>query len=533
MGASLSRSGSPRLGRLAGHFLAGLVCCWCLLADAAAAKRLALVIGIDAYQNQPQLARAVSDARAVSAALDDLGFAVIAGENVTRREMNRKLADLEGLISPGDMVFFFFAGHGVALGPDNILLAADMPKPGPGEDGLVRDEGFSVDNIIRRVQGRGALTTFLVLDACRDNPFEATGTRNIGGTRGLTRTEAPRGVFVLYSAGIGQTALDTLRPDDPDPNSVFTRKLVPLLRTPGLSHVMLAKRVQQEVDALAATVRHAQQPAYYDQIVGEFVLSETRDGAAKRKEPAAPGPSVALMQPQPTEQGPKRNGTGASAALTPPSSAAEPPPKTAVAPPTQPCPDRFTAWKNWGDELTCYCAPTQMTGSVWGTGTYTHDSSVCAAARHAGVATATGGVVRLRAAPGQPRYAGSLRHGVMTGDWGRFDGSFMFTSPVVASRESGADNQCPSSVTALRGTKQSLTCQCPPQQMAGQVWGSGVYTDDSSPCLAAIHAGIIGASGGAVTLVPVPGRASYAGSAKNGITSSSYGRWHGSFRFVR
>lgn len=237
------------MGRLSALLLAGIVCCWCLLAGPAAAKRLALVVGIDAYQNLPPLARAVSDERAVGAALTDLGFTIIAGENVTRREMNRKLADLEGLINPGDTVFFFFAGHGVALGPDNILLMADMPNPGPGEDGLVRDEGFSVDNIIRRVQGRGALTTFLVLDACRDNPFAATGTRNIGGTRGLTRTEAPGGVFVLYSAGIGQTALDTLRADDRDPNSVFTRKLVPLLRTPGLSHVMLAKRVQRDVDA--------------------------------------------------------------------------------------------------------------------------------------------------------------------------------------------------------------------------------------------------------------------------------------------
>jgi hypothetical protein len=184
-------------------------------------------------------------------------------------------------------------------------------------------------------------------------------------------------------------------------------------------------------------VRHAQQPAYYDQIVGEFVLS---DGAAKRKEPAGPGPTVALAQPRPIEQGPKRNGTGASAAITPPSGTVEPPPITAVALPTQPCPDRFTAWKTWSDELTCSCAPAQMTGSVWGTGIYTHDSSVCAAAVHAGVAPAVGGVVRLRAAPGQPRYAGSLRHGVMTADWGRFDGSFMFTSPVIASRESGADN---------------------------------------------------------------------------------------------
>ena len=45
----------------------------------------------------------------------------------------------------------------------------------------------------------------LILDACRDNPFAMQGKRSIGLTRGLTRME---GMFVLFSAGQGQSALD-------------------------------------------------------------------------------------------------------------------------------------------------------------------------------------------------------------------------------------------------------------------------------------------------------------------------------------
>ena len=121
--------------------------------------------------------------------------------------MNAKLAELDAKIAPGDTVFFFFAGHGVALGGENYLLLRDLPKPRDGEENLVRDEGHAVDAIVRRVQGRGAAVSFFVLDACRDNPLAATGTRGIGGTRGLTRAEAPSGVFMLFSAGIGETAL--------------------------------------------------------------------------------------------------------------------------------------------------------------------------------------------------------------------------------------------------------------------------------------------------------------------------------------
>lgn len=257
--------------RLAG--LAALLA-WavCVAEPASAQKRVALVIGNDAYSNLPKLQKAVNDARAVAASLRDIGFEVVEGENLTRRETNRKLADFEAALSPGDQAFFFFAGHGVAIGAENFLIPTDMPKPRPGEEGLVQDEAHAVNALIERVQGRGAASSFFVLDACRDNPFKASGVRSIGGTRGLTRVSAPTGVFVLFSAGIGQTALDRLGNADPDPNSVFTRKLVPLLHEPGLTHVRLAKQIQQEVAALARKVPHQQQPAYYDQIIGEIVL---------------------------------------------------------------------------------------------------------------------------------------------------------------------------------------------------------------------------------------------------------------------
>jgi hypothetical protein len=240
---------------------------------AVAEQRLALVVGNDLYESLPHLGRARADADAVAGAMRGIGFEVILEKDASRRTLNRRLADLEARINSGDTVFFFFAGHGVAIDGENVLLPVDVPRPRTGEEALVREEGFIVDGILDRIQRRGALTTFLVLDACRDNPFAAEGTRSIGQNRGLARIDTPKGVFVLFSAGIGQTALDALSPEDNATNSVFTRHLVPLLQQPGLTHVDLAKRVQASVDKLAASVGHQQQPAYYDQIVGEFVLN--------------------------------------------------------------------------------------------------------------------------------------------------------------------------------------------------------------------------------------------------------------------
>lgn len=245
----------------------------------ASAARVALVIGNDRYVALPDLQKAENDARSVAAALEELSFKVFVGSNLKRRETNRLLADFEAAIQPGDQAFFFFAGHGVAIGAENYLIPSDMPQPRAGEEGLIRDEAHSVHSLIERVQRRGAVSTIFVLDACRDNPFAAAGVRSIGTTRGLARVDAPKGVFVLFSAGTGQAALDRLSDADSDSNSVFTRKLIPLLKTPGLTHVRLAKQVQKQVSALARTVSHDQQPAYYDQIIGEIVLKPVEQQA--------------------------------------------------------------------------------------------------------------------------------------------------------------------------------------------------------------------------------------------------------------
>jgi hypothetical protein len=74
---------------------------------------------------------------------------------------------------------------------------------------------------------------------------------------------------------------------------------------------------------------------------------------------------------------------------------------------------------------------------------------------------------------------------------------------------------------------------CPPAGVADTIWGTDVYTDDSSVCTAAVHSGLITlAEGGAVTIEMRPGRDSYAPSTRNGIESLAWGQWSSSFRFV-
>lgn len=89
-----------------------------------------------------------------------------------------------------------------------------------------------------------------------------------------------------------------------------------------------------------------------------------------------------------------------------------------------------------------------------------------------------------------------------------------------------------SSFRGQDGTRHAFVC--PPGGRADTVWGTNPsYTDDSSVCTAAVHAGAITfARGGRVVIQISQGLASYAGSTANGVETQEYGSWGGSFRVV-
>jgi hypothetical protein len=250
-----------------------------------AERRVALAVGIDVYQNLSaleQLQTAVNDARAVGAVLSELGFDTIVEENVARLAFTRAWQKFLNRLEPGDTAALFFAGHGVEIGGLNYLLPRDIPKVASGEDKLLALAALRFNDLMDDLRERKAGVSILIIDACRDNPFRDGAGRSAGGTRGLARIEPPRGSFVMYSAGAGEQALDHLPGGaDTSPNSVYTRTLVPILKTPGLSLQDIAAGVREKVAAVTRTVGREQTPAYYDQVVGKLVLRPSAAAEAK------------------------------------------------------------------------------------------------------------------------------------------------------------------------------------------------------------------------------------------------------------
>jgi len=215
----------------------------------------------------------------------------------------------------------------------------------------------------------------------------------------------------------------------------------------------------------------------------------------------------------------------------------------------QACPRNFKGLSGMppGQALRCACTTAQMRGSVWGSGRYTTDSSICRAARHAGVVSRAGGIVRVFAGRGCRRFVGSARNGVRTGRWGPYGRTFGFRYPLpvcatqaAAGGEGGDDSgggeasyaACPRNMKGRFSPRgQALRCSCSPRQMVGSVWGTRRYTTDSSVCKAARHAGVIGRNGGNVTVYSGGGCRSFIGTTRYGIRTGRWGPYKTSYAF--
>ncbi len=247
---------------------------------AVAERRLALLIGINDYENIPRLEKAVGDVNAMERKLKGLGFDVTKVINPDRRSFNIALGRFAARLGPNNLAFLHFSGHGVEIDGDNFLLPRDIPKPESGQRDTVKYEAIGLRRLISQLTSTGARARVFVIDACRDNPFEQSGVRSIGSSRGLARVEAPAGNFIMYSAGYRQRALDKLGPDDDAETSVYTRVLLSKLGEPGVPLAAIARDVRKEVQSFAQNIGHVQRPAYYDELSSPLVLAPSA-GAAK------------------------------------------------------------------------------------------------------------------------------------------------------------------------------------------------------------------------------------------------------------
>ncbi|MCX7148258.1 MAG: caspase domain-containing protein [Rhodocyclales bacterium] len=248
------------------------------IAPGGAGKRLALVIGNGSYREAP-LKNPVSDARALSTKLRALGFEVMSGENLGQREMTRLVARFGERLAGHDVGMFFFAGHGIQVKGKNYLIPVDAQI---SSENSVRAEAVDVDAVLDQLSA--SPLNLVILDACRNNPFERRF-RSLGG--GLAQMEAPKGTLIAYATAPGKVAQD-----GDGANSTYTTALLKVLAEPGLPVESVFKRVRSEVSRMTGDT---QIPWEASSLTGDFFFVSASAGSPPKSAPTAGADSEAEL----------------------------------------------------------------------------------------------------------------------------------------------------------------------------------------------------------------------------------------------
>ncbi|MEM9147377.1 MAG: caspase family protein [Pseudomonadota bacterium] len=216
-------------------------------APAAAEDRLALVIGNAGYRNIPALANPVNDAELMARTLRDAGFEVTVVLEANRDTMRRAVEGFgQNLQSarPGALALFYFAGHGVRSDGFNYLLPLGVEIRSEAD---IATEAVAAEWVLEEIEVPG-ITNVMVLDACRNNPFDHGGPGRLPELGdGLAKMTARNGNLVAYATGPGDVALDGT-----GANSPYTAALARAIETSRLDVEGLFARVRNEVETETA-----------------------------------------------------------------------------------------------------------------------------------------------------------------------------------------------------------------------------------------------------------------------------------------
>lgn len=200
--------------------LVGLVFSLPLGNDLVASDKVALVIGNSAYSNQA-LANPVNDADLMKEVLEELGFKVLIAKNANLPEMENALREFKAAIPKKGLGFFFYAGHGIQVKGENYLLPVGYDTL---EEHEVPYKTMNVGMVLDAMDSSPSNLNVLVLDCCRNNPFQRSWTRSQ--TTGLAPiSNVPQGTMLAFSTASGVVAADGR-----DGNSPYVKELAKQLR---------------------------------------------------------------------------------------------------------------------------------------------------------------------------------------------------------------------------------------------------------------------------------------------------------------
>lgn len=221
-------------------------------------ERVALVIGNSAYSEKP-LDNPCNDAVDIAKALRKYGFVVHECLDATFMQMEMALDKFRADLYSANVGLFFFAGHGVQVDDVNYLLAVDSKLT---DEVKVKHSSLKLNQVIEYMEKHNPYTSLIILDACRDNPWEKKWHRSVASS-GLAPVYAPKGTLIAFATSPGQKACD----GPGRRNGAYTAALLQHIGQPDCTIEAMFKRVR---NTLSAATDGKQISWEHTSLAGEF-----------------------------------------------------------------------------------------------------------------------------------------------------------------------------------------------------------------------------------------------------------------------
>lgn len=224
-------------------------------------RKLALVVGCNEYEFAGHLSNPLNDANDMAKNLADLGFDVMRIENPPLKEMKVEIDNFGIELEKYDVGLFYFAGHGVQVNGMNYLIPVDANLK---NERTVEYDCVRVDRVLTHMEASKTEVNLLILDACRNNPFERSWGRALS-QRGFAVMEAPKGSLIGYSTSPGKTASD-----GEGKNGLYTGCLVKEIKGVNISVTQLFQKVRKAVMEIS---KDEQIPWESTSLTGDFYFN--------------------------------------------------------------------------------------------------------------------------------------------------------------------------------------------------------------------------------------------------------------------
>ena len=235
--------------------------------------KAALVIGNGNYLIGT-LANPENDSKAMAEVLRKLGFEVYEYENLNTGRMKKAIDDFGIKLKNKEVALFFYAGHGIQAKGLNYLIPVDAEL---SSESQVEYDCVQADRVLGVMEESGAKVKIMILDACRNNPFERSWSRAASG-RGLASMNAPSGTLIGYATSPGSTASD-----GSGKNGLYTSALLESIPVAGKS----LSQVFQNVGKIVSKKSGGEQiPWISSSMTDEFYFNGEKTTALQQEKPA-------------------------------------------------------------------------------------------------------------------------------------------------------------------------------------------------------------------------------------------------------